>query len=165
MRTKTSRRRGASRQRLVYVYIYIYIYIETNYLDHTSQPANQPTSQPASPTSQPASQPNPTNPTQPPPTQPASLQGEGECFLPSESDKNRGLPTPTRMSSKVSCFTVVFLRQHATVNLDEKCKFGIQNAILLQRGCEEQIAASVYHCNLPAFSRGRKSHVLPLKNT
>ena len=68
--------------------MYTYM-IETNYLDHTSQPANQP----ASPVSQPASQPNPTNPTQPPPTQPASLQGEGECFLPSESAKNRGLPT------------------------------------------------------------------------
>ena len=35
------------------MYMYIYVIIETNYLDHTSQPANQaaqPANQPASPT-------------------------------------------------------------------------------------------------------------------
>ena len=57
----------------IYMCTYKYIYIETNYLDHTSQPtiqpASQPTSQPASqPTSQPA-QPNQPNPTT---THPAS---------------------------------------------------------------------------------------------
>jgi len=49
-------------------------------------------------------------------------------------------------------------------NLDEKCKIGIQNAIPLQRGCEDEMHASVYHCNLLAFPRGRNSHVLPLKS-
>ena len=56
-----------------------------------------------------------------------------------------------------------FLRQQATVNLDEKYKFGIRNEILLQRGCEERLSASVYHCDLLAFSRGRKLYALPLK--
>ena len=127
-------------------YIYICIYIETNYLDHTIpyQPTNQPTSQPAS---QPTNQPTTTHPAR-------QSQGEGECFLPVKSAKKPYPPTPSAHSSKVSCFTVVFFRQSATVNLDEKCKIGIQNAILLQRRCEVKMAASVYHCNLPAFLYG-----------
>ena len=99
--------------------------IETNYLDHTI-PTNQPTSQPAS---QPTNQPTTTHPAR-------QSQGEGECFLPVKSAKKPHPPTPSAYCSKVSCFTVVFLRQSATVNLDEKCKIGIQNAILLQRRCE-----------------------------
>ena len=59
----------------------------------------------------------------------------------------------------------MFLRQSATVNLDEKYISGIQNAILLQRRCEVKRRALVFQCNLLAFSRGPKSHVLPLKNT
>ena len=145
------------RETYMCVHTYIYIHNYRNQLPRPYQPTSQPsqpTSQPASPANQPASQPNPTNPTQPPPTQPASPQGEGECFLLSKSANNRGLPTPLDASSKVSCFTVVFLRQQATVNLDEKCKIGIQNAILLQRVCEDEMAASVYRCNLYASARG-----------
>ena len=137
--------------------------IETNYLDHTiptnqptSQPASQPTNQPASqPTNQPTSQPasQPTN--QPTTTHPArQSQGEGECFLPVKSAKKPYLPTPFAPCSKVSCFTVVFFRQSATVNLDEKCKIGIQNAILLQRRCEVIYHISLLYGNLPAFLYG-----------
>ena len=99
------------------------------------QPANQPTNQPTIPTNQPTSQ--PTN--QPTTTHPATTaQGEGECFLPTETAKKPYPPTPSAHFSKVSCFTVVFFRQSATVNLDEKCKIGIQNAIILQRCARSQ---------------------------
>ena len=46
---------------------------------------------------------------------------------------NGGLVTQLRSASKLSSFTVVFLRQSATVNLDEKYNIDIQNAILLRR--------------------------------
>ena len=49
-------------------------------------------------------------------------------------------------------------------NLYEKCKLDIQNAILLQRGCEVKSPALVCQCNLPAFSSGRNSHVLPSRS-
>ena len=49
---------------------------------------------------------------------------------------NGGYVTQLRSASKLSSFTVVFLRQSATVNLDEKCNIDIKKAILLQRRYE-----------------------------
>ena len=117
-----------------------------------SQPANQPasqpsqpTSQPASPTSQPANQPaSPTQPAQPnhhPPSQP-DYKVRGSVSYLTKVPIIGGCRRERGNSQKYRVLPL-FLRQQATVNLDEKCKFGIQNAILLQRGCEEQIAASV----------------------
>ena len=92
-----------------------------------SQPTSQPASQPASPPTQPT-QPSPTH--HPPATQPASHRG-GECFLPIEMAKNRGVLTRSRRLSKsTTCFTVVFERSPNAVKPHEKHKILYETAIL-----------------------------------